>query len=619
MSGYTLTISQVTCSGPSVAFVAAPASAASFPLDAENRMRSGENRGCSGKQVGLGRYTYLLLAHPVHWLLAQDRCISCQSPRSESTNPAAVRSSSLSTTSASPKNPQSSLEKAPEEGAEEEIPPELAKALVDLFFLKIQPWLPLFHRPTFYQTYIGNNQTMRAMGDLSMDERLMFWAIFALAAKYYSAGDWARIPAPERGAQFAVNANQAYARLRLSASKSSEAYLKGCILLAFYLYTSCLRHQSWILTGVCVRMAFDLNLHRIDAIETEGNCGADEQQLTTRWMRKEGLRRIWWLVWELDRFGSILLQRPYAIDDRSVRVCLPVSDHDWFAGRRVGSAMLDREPHRVWNSLQGSENQSERAWFLVCNHLVSLAHASYQYPSNEEVGEIVRMETILNCFRLSLPPQFDIFENPPDFSNDDVSQYNWIICTNLLLLSARTSCDVARAQPEQMYTKRIQARASELVQIMNAWPSEYIKVCQPFVACTLLGPKSAFVDSNRGTPNPNPAEPTLAKEMARLGLAHFARHWNLASVLLGSSLVECTGPLQFTDAEYKTWRVFSPHPIMSPLLTLEKPFPHFSPFSQTVCDRLCRAAVRRLHHPHAHPRLRRFLRWQYIVSKSQFQ
>lgn len=74
-----------------------------------------------------------------------------------------------------------------------------------------------------------------------------------------------------------------------------------------------------MLAGICSRLAYELGLSELDENDYEVLYATD-------WVAKEGQRRVWWLVWELDAFDSTLCKRPFAIDRHRISIMLPVSD-----------------------------------------------------------------------------------------------------------------------------------------------------------------------------------------------------------------------------------------------------------------------------------------------------
>lgn len=158
------------------------------------------------------------------------------------------------------------------------------------------------------------------------------------------------------------------------------------------------------------------------------------QESAEQWVHKEELRRAWWSIWELDTFSAAVACRRHAIDQRSFIVKLPVSDASWFAGRKVESALIDADVLHAWHALRDCENQDERAWFLVCNHLLLAAHDVGQ-QSLVDAAEVAKIESAVACYSLLLP---EIFHVRPTASmvpstGDQMVRWNWIFAVNIML------------------------------------------------------------------------------------------------------------------------------------------------------------------------------------------
>lgn len=149
------------------------------------------------------------------------------------------------------------------------LPQTLSFSLIELFFDKIHPWLPMLHRPRFLARYQDRlNSKSHFWEDLPVDEALLLYSMFALSARFSSSDFFGDVAPIERGSRFLPEAKALYEQARAIVAPTLT-YLQGCIALAFYYYTSEPCPQSWILTGVCVRIAYELDLADIDADETQ--------------------------------------------------------------------------------------------------------------------------------------------------------------------------------------------------------------------------------------------------------------------------------------------------------------------------------------------------------------
>ena len=124
--------------------------------------------------------------------------------------------------------------------------------------------------------------------------------------------------------------------------------------------------KAWRTLGMCVRLAYELDLHLID-----GHYASEAaQEDPIRWRLAEEERRAWWAIWEMDVFASTIRRTPTGIDWRQMETLLPVDDAHWFRDQPAPSSVLERDPVQRWKSLQDSGNRSPIAWFLVINSLM---------------------------------------------------------------------------------------------------------------------------------------------------------------------------------------------------------------------------------------------------------
>lgn len=415
-----------------------------------------------------------------------------------------------------------------------DLPKDLAEELIRIFFEKIQPWLPLLHRPRFNARYMAApSNGLSRMDGYSLEDALLLAGMFSLAARFSNHTKLSHLTPSERGANFVSKARYLYDEARLTIEPSTLPYLQGCILLAFYMYTSGPCPRGWILTGVCVRMAYELGIHTMDADSEDGLLDP------AKWSAEEELRRAWWLVWELDAFGSTISKRPYAIDRRRMVVKLPVSDDAWFSNTPVQSAVLRTKPAEAWKTLRDSENQDERAWFLVANYLLALsidiAHSIREIPENEKQ----EVENAITCLALVLPRHFHL--DQVVFSPLNSSRSNFVVSIHLMLMSARNGLLVyeasksidARSPTSTKSAVELATPYQELPRIISRWNPEYIALSHPFIACMMVplhfGPSlPAYNDiTNDG----------LLEDMAMLVLSHYAEYWQIGNILLRKSTV----------------------------------------------------------------------------------
>ncbi|KAK3937784.1 putative fungal-specific transcription factor [Diplogelasinospora grovesii] len=222
--------------------------------------------------------------------------------------------------------------------------------------------------------------------------------------------------------------------------------LQAHILVTFYQLTQSVRSRSWRTLGNCIRLAYDMNLHLIDANRNHrgsgdtGGHGVDLQ----RWSLLEERRRAWWAIWEMDVFASTIRRLPTAMDWSLNWTLLPVHDRCWFNDIYQDSCYLANDCNLRWKHLAQSGNASPRAWFIVINSLMlntqrivydgipfgSRSSAAH-HPSAHDDGHVDKkvnqdidlsiMANILYCTVASLPVELSYHGETLDFRKSRAS------------------------------------------------------------------------------------------------------------------------------------------------------------------------------------------------------
>lgn len=178
--------------------------------------------------------------------------------------------------------------------------------LVDTFFTRRWPQLPVIHKPTFMEKHlIPFSEAEGQSGDLFSSFQVNM--VLAIATTERTA------------AGVTSNSKLSHRDYFEVATRSLEAVFAAddidCIqcllLLAMY---GCYEPQSvnmWHVIGLALRLAVGIDLHRQEALV---GCSVLEAE-----MRK----RLWWSVYAMDRSISITLGRPLGIQDSDITMPLP--------------------------------------------------------------------------------------------------------------------------------------------------------------------------------------------------------------------------------------------------------------------------------------------------------
>lgn len=170
----------------------------------------------------------------------------------------------------------------------------------------------------------------------------------------------------------------------------SLCVLQALILSTFHQLSQDVRGLAWRSLGMCIRIAYEINLHKIDA-ERIAYQNDDSAYGKEQWILDEERRRAWWAIWELDAFACTVRRLPTGLDSIQTETFLPVSDEAWFGGIYQSSCCLDLDPKARWRMLEKCGNQSWKSWYIVLNsmmrdaHLLSYSRGTYGITSSNGI------------------------------------------------------------------------------------------------------------------------------------------------------------------------------------------------------------------------------------------
>lgn len=264
----------------------------------------------------------------------------------------------------------------------------------------------LFHQPTFFEK----------IGRISSSTQItaLLAAMITFSVRFLPAGD--------KEIQSQTDVHKRAAHFLHLASEYCDESLKECgdhtpplcllqafVLVAHSQLTQGVLGRAWRALGTCVRLAYEMNLHLVDA---RGPRGTRDGK---RWCEDEEKRRTWWAVWEMDVFATTIRRTPTAVDWSQIETLLPMDNEHWFERKPVQSCFFQQDPILRWKALSNSGNQSPKAWFIVVNSLMKDAQRissprgipNENGTSSDQIDEArQRLEVIANavrCFQLALP------------------------------------------------------------------------------------------------------------------------------------------------------------------------------------------------------------------------
>lgn len=282
----------------------------------------------------------------------------------------------------------------------------------------------------------GQTSTIVNRSVVSNDDAFMLYGMFAIGARFSTSPYFQGIAPIDRGEVYSLRAAAIKDPIIKTIQEPTLEFLKGCVILAYYCVTAGQIGPGSVLTSICIRFAYDLSLDEIDEYQMNDDGSLNSENFdgnVASWVRKEELRRLWWSIWELDTFVATLSCQPYGVERGEMKVLLPVPNDNWYRGLPMRSAFINHQPEAVWKSLQGSPNQSARAWCLLANYLMSCIAFAGRKPSRSSTSTKPGLETAVCNFKLSLPVEFQLRSLFLDKNNFE--EGNWIISTHLMIIA----------------------------------------------------------------------------------------------------------------------------------------------------------------------------------------
>ncbi|KAK7905452.1 hypothetical protein LTR67_000174 [Exophiala xenobiotica] len=323
------------------------------------------------------------------------------------------------------------------------ISPAILEKLVDSYFSNMTTF-SLFHRPTFAEK-------LRLMGS-SLYLHALLASMCSFSARFTSDAEGqvqsdpskqepSKIPCADHFHQVALRFEEE-SLTQCSDGTPPLEFLQAIILTTFFQLTKGVHGRAWRWLGTCIRVAYELNLHCIDAHRPEGYVPSTAAEVLA-WSQEEERRRCWWAVWEMDCFASTLRRVPTGLSWSQSRTFLPVEDRLWYRQNFHPSCILATKPGDRWQLLQRSGNESPAAWNIIVISLSrnaqTISHVegalSGSYAKREttmsnshqasEAGKVVsnadeELEIIshtLQCTVLALPDSLKYHNEPLRFTS----------------------------------------------------------------------------------------------------------------------------------------------------------------------------------------------------------
>ncbi|KAJ5431040.1 hypothetical protein N7445_008772 [Penicillium cf. griseofulvum] len=293
-----------------------------------------------------------------------------------------------------------------------DLPPyDLLYALVDLYFEHINSWCPILHRRTTLDTFFGPSPLDEA-------DRMVLYAIVATTLRFSSDN---RLNDQNRK-RYHDSSKQKVVLYGLE--NSSVKALQALVILALDLVGSSNGPPGWKLLALITRSVVQLGL----AVESKSSLinptypsiytlRAVTLSEPGSWIEDESRRRLFWMVYLLDRYSTLATAFNFALDDRDIDRKLPCKDDYFMKNQPVETRWFQCSSDRA-DYLSKAENVGSFGLYVEILGILSRIHLFLKRPvdigalSDVEEWQATyrKLDSELTSWEFNLPAEY-AYEN----------------------------------------------------------------------------------------------------------------------------------------------------------------------------------------------------------------
>ncbi|KAJ7595463.1 fungal-specific transcription factor domain-containing protein [Mycena floridula] len=316
---------------------------------------------------------------------------------------------------------------------------DLLDNLIELYFIHVNPYFPLFHRPTFLR--LMEHKTHLFQRDFG----LTVLAVCAVASRYCTTDPRALesgLPLEDAtlniGWEWFAQVLPDITQMPSLEPVSLYEFQMYCVAI-MYSHGSPIQGSAWALTGLAVRQAQDIGIHR-------------KISAKHRTVNSELWKRAFWVLMCFDIFSSVALGRPRAANPEDYDQDLPADCDDEY--------WKHADPDQAFRQPPGKPSKlSYWISYLKVLHILGFAHRSIYCATKPEswlrrlrewdVNVVVDIDSALNKWIASIPEHLKWDPENPDltFFNQSALLYTGYYYTQIIahqrFILSRTPNDVA--------------------------------------------------------------------------------------------------------------------------------------------------------------------------------
>ncbi|CAI6339652.1 unnamed protein product [Periconia digitata] len=255
-----------------------------------------------------------------------------------------------------------------------DFPPyDLLYGLVDLFFRHVYPWCPILHRQTTLNSLFGDSS-------LDIADRIILHSIVATTLKFSTD---ARLT-PEKRIQYHQNSKEKV--LLYGIENSSVKSLQALVILSLDVIGCSNGPPGWNMLALITRSVVQLGL----AMETYSPMVAPQYAsiYTLRaivlsepkdWIEEESRRRLFWMIYVLDRYATVATAFEFALDEKEIDRKLPCRD-ELFTRNVPAETRWFHTSSRSDYNMNRPENLGSFSYYVEILGILSRVHIFLKRP-----------------------------------------------------------------------------------------------------------------------------------------------------------------------------------------------------------------------------------------------
>ncbi|KAK4452576.1 fungal-specific transcription factor domain-containing protein, partial [Podospora aff. communis PSN243] len=303
--------------------------------------------------------------------------------------------------------------------SDQDLPPyDLLFALVDLYFKHINTWCPILHRKRTLDALFGPSL-------IDEEDKILLHAIVATTLRYSTD---ARLTDETRLRYHDVSKQRV---LLYGMETSSVKSLQALVVLALDLCGSGNGPPGWNIMALITRAVVQLGL----AVEDNSlSVSPNFQSIYTLramilpeprdFIEEESRRRLFWMIYLLDRYATIATAFEFALDDREIDRALPCRDDQWVRNQKVETRWFRTDEGRPSDtSINGNppefevnkpENLGAFSYYIEILGILSKIHKFLKQPVDISALSDVEqwqmryreLDSMLTAWNHGLPNEF---------------------------------------------------------------------------------------------------------------------------------------------------------------------------------------------------------------------